>query len=446
MAEDGNFAVDWQSNPEWRTGRIKPANLKEMKWFWFVTLFANLNAQISWPEVIRLITEQGNWGKGLLLSLFPLGGLWLLWFTVRKHLKTRAIATSLLYLPTCPGIIGTPLTGTIELPSAFKRGQQCSVTLSCRKATRSRRGNISEEGLWSEKQVVLAVPGPRGPQLPFAFAVPSELPPSSNVSLDIFYRWFVHVSGDVSTDDLNISFPIPLISAATAAPILAADSSTTAVPQLHHIPSSPPAIPTSQRPSTAGPAALASLLRQVAPGTVHIEDRRDSLVFHYSSKRFRMGGVIGLICAVFAFLFALTIYNDHAQFVRQDAFASIFPAGVGVLFLLAALAFLGDSLMVEAGPAEIEVVRRLFGMQMKHYLVPVSALKNVSIKSAGNAGVGSSTAFFYNVVLQLKSGARITVGDGIKGYENAQVIARIFEQKYGLQKTAVRAEPMVPTA
>lgn len=446
MAEEGNFAVDWQSNPEWRTGRITPANLKEMKWLWFVTLFANLNVQISWPEVIRLITEQGNWGKGLLLSLFPLGGLWLLWFTIRRHFKTRAIAASLLNLPTCPGIIGAQFKGMIELPPTFPRGRQFAVTLSCRKATRARR-RFSEEELWSEKQVVLAVPGPRGAQLPFAFVVPKELPHSSNMSFDVFYRWLVDVSVMSDTDTLEISFLVPLLPARASVPATAASSNGAAIP---------PPLPTSSvttstpAPSPPSPAAssgaLADLLRQVAIAATAIEARGDRLLFQYSSKRFVIGGVISLICAVFAFLFALSIYTDHGLSAGRDTFTSIFPAGVGVLFLLGALAFLGDSLTVEAGPTEIEVVRRLFSIRTKHYRVPVSALKGVNIKGAGQAGVGSSTTFYYSVVLQLKNGGRITVGDGIKGQANARLIARIFELKYGFQQTSVRAEPMVSPA
>lgn len=441
MAQNGNFVVDWQSNPEWRTGRIKPANMQEIKKLWVFALFLNLIVQFTWFGVFGLIMQQGSWGKGLLLSLFPLGGLWLLWYTVRKQLQTNAIATALLRLATCPGIIGAPLKGIIELPPSFQRGRQFAVTLSCRKVEKIKR-DTSEEELWSEKQVVLAVPGPRGAQLSFAFVVPTEQPHSSDTSFPIFYRWYVCVTETTATDDLDISFPVPLLPAPVNTPPTAVSSNGAAISQPPV--SAPPAPIFTPAPSLPSPAVasdtLADLLRQVAQNVLTIEAGNDRLLFRYSSTRFLLPGFYLIVFA------AIFLFGPLLKSSRYDLFELLFPSGVGVLFLLGAIYFIGNTLTVEAKSTELEVIHRVLGIRVKYYRVPVSSLKSILVRGDGEAWVGNGTVFYYKVVLRLKSGGRITVGNGIKGQVNARLIARIFEQKYGLQKTAIRAEPMVPMA
>lgn len=434
MAEDGNFAVDWQSNPEWRTGRIKPANMQEMKKLWVFALFLNLIVQFTWFGIFGLIMKEGSWGKGLLLSLFPLGGLWLLWYTVRKQLQTNAIATALLRLTTCPGIIGAQLKGMIELPPTFQSGRQFAVTLSCRKVEKIKR-DTSEEELWSEKQVVLAVPGSRGAQLPFAFVVPTEQPHSSDTSFPIFYRWYVCVAEATATDGLDISFPVPLLPASVSTPATAVSSNGAAIPLPLPTSSVTTSTPTPSLPSPAVASdTLASLLRQVTQDVLTIEAGSDRLLFRYSNTRFLL---LGFYLLIFAAIFLL------GPLIKGKL---LFFGGIGVLFLLGALYFIGNTLTVEAKSTELEVIHRVLGIRVRYYRVPVSSLKNVLVRGDGEAWVGNGTVFYYKVALRLKSGARITIGDGIKGQANARLIARIFELKYGLQQTAVRAEPMVPMA
>lgn len=435
MTQNGNFVVDWKSNPEWRTGRIKPANMQEMKKLWFFALFLNLIVQFTWFGIFGLIMKEGSWGNGLLLSLFPLGGLWLLWYTVRKQLQTNAIATALLRLTTCPGIIGAQLKGVIELPPSFQRGQQLAVTLSCRKVEQVKR-NTSEEELWSEKQMVLAVPGSRGAQLPFAFVVPTEQPHSSDTSFPIFYRWYVCVAEATATDDLDISFPVPLLPAPVSTPATAVSNNGVAVSQP---PVSAPLAPIfTPAPSLPSPAVvsdtLAGLLRQVAQDALTIEAGSDRLLFRYSSTRFFL---LGFYLLIFAAIFLL------CPLIKGEL---LFFGGIGVLFLLGALYFIGNTLTVEAKSTELEVIHRVLGIRVKYYRVPVSSLKNVLVRGDGEAWVGNGTVSYYKVALRLKNGARITVGDGIKGQANARLIARIFELKYGLKQSPVHNEPMTPTA
>jgi len=156
----------------------------------------------------------------------------------------------------------------------------------------------------------------------------------------------------------------------------------------------------------------------------------DHLVFSYPPRRNLKSGLVSAFMGGW-FLFFTCIFIVKGAAGPEIVMLPVFGL-IGLALVFYAVWMFGYSLEVAAAAAELVVVRRFLGMPVKRVLIPAAALKAVEAIRYGVLGSGSTAKLIFTVVARCGDGTRITVEDGIEGRTNAEAIARMIAQKYGL--------------
>lgn len=390
---------DWETDPAWRSGAIRSSTRQEMWFYWLFAVVWNVIAQPTGFIAVYEFFDKGNRLAAIGL-MFPLVGFWLLSVAIRKTLQVRKFGEIVLQMNPLPGSLGGEVGGVVELPVPFRAGQAFSVSLSCQKSTRHNNGT-TQELVWQDTGRAVAAPAAGGTRIAFRFAVPAQLPPSGDAPVGS-HQWVVRVTADLPGIDLDRSFQIPVV--ASASP----QASTLDVP-----------LAPSLEPVT-----------QLSATIVRIAQQAGGLSLRYPPRRnLKSGLVIAFMGAWFLFFTCIFIVKGVAGLgiVMLPVFGLI-----GLALLLTAVWMFGYSLEVDAAVGELVVVRRFLGVPVKRVLIPASALQAVEAIRFGVLDSGSTATLIFKVVARCADGTRITIGDGIEGRANAESIARMIAQKYGL--------------
>ena len=392
---------EWETDPDWRSGHIRSATRQEMWFYWLFAVVWNAIAQPTGFLVVPEILDHENWPAAIGL-LFPVVGFWLLAVAIRKTLQIRKFGQVVLQMNPSPGSLGGEVGGMVDLPVPYRAGQIFNVSLSCQKVRRQRK-STSEELVWQDAGPAVAAHGPGGTRIAFKFAVPAELPPSSN-DVESGHRWVVRLTADLPGIDLDSNFVIPVV--ATAAPL----TSSITVPPTPGV-----------RPVVSVPAEV-----------VGIEKQGDNLLLHYPPRRnFKSGLAFALTGGVFLFTTCMLIVK--AVVIGLIMLPTFGLMGLGLV--LYALWLFGNSLQVDALAGELVVARRFLGIPVYSSRVASSAMKDVESVRFGSVGAGDSANLIFTVSVRLADGNKMTVGAGIEGRSNPETIAGIIAEKYGLRAT-----------
>ncbi len=395
-------AVTDPHHPQWNHGRIRSNMGKERVGYLIMALLWNALAQpVFWLNALNNADVEG-W-KLLLIALFPLVGLWLAWLAVVKWLQWKRFGNLELEMDPFPASQGGDAGGTIELPLAYRAGKTIDVTLSCVSVRISRGGKNNsrhETVLWRERANVAVEPGMRGSRVRFRFALPDDLPTTTEPS-DNYTMWVVHLHRKLPGADLDQAFELP---------VLESDEPLQSRSIRHY-----------------SNEAVSS--DDVTTDNVVMKHSTDGLVLHYPASRGRGMGIMVLVFGLIFCLFPGFLIFNGSDFSGGDAFSLVFFAfgaffvmvfGVIALFMISfGIYTLFNRLDVTVNTDGILSTRRFLGLRFDRSLSRAD-IQQLRYKINAQQGQGARAVVHYLLEAVSLSGKPVCLGDGIKGRPLAQ--------------------------
>ncbi|MGB5425397.1 MAG: DUF3592 domain-containing protein [Gammaproteobacteria bacterium] len=394
--------ADWQARAAWSDNHIR-SSARSTLWFaWGFALFWNaLSSPI--PFILPVELARGNQLAWIAL-IFPLVGLGLLTWAIRRTLNWRRFGSTPLHMDPFPGAIGGDVGGTVELRLAYHSSYRFLVTLTCQHAYTRRSGKSRQtvrDVKWQDEQLAEVHAGMYGTRLHFLFHPPGDLPESSEGG-DSWNEWRVQISASLPGTDLERSWDIPVFKNAG---------------------------PQTARDQIRGHRVVSNVLLP-SDKVVRIRETGAGIELYYPYLRHPVLAIGTLLTgggfAGFAWLFHALADEDGLS----NLFIGLF-ALVGVLILVWGLYLLGNSLRVTAGRQGLTTVRGLFGL---HFTRHVDAAEITAIeRSIGmQASQGTRSRAYYQIKVLTRDGRRITAGAGIPGASSVEAIIQRIKRALDL--------------
>lgn len=383
----------WLARSEWSSPEIRSKAGPGAIIAW---VFAIVWCAISGMATVFAIDEfLSDGGKAaLFVLLFDAIGVLLLAWAIHATLAARRFGELVLRLDPHPGSIGGDVGGMIDLPIPHDPARTFRVSLACMHVYVRRSGKEREtkhDPVWSDTRDFFAERSPDGnSRLHFRFIVPDSLPQSAAPDSD-YHEWTLQFECALPGVDLSRDFTVPVF--ATAQKSLVA-----------------PRVQESQAESLAHLEALMNL--EQIPGGISLD--------------FRAGRSIGGALAVLAFglLFSAVpvligmLADDIPLFVKS-MFVGIFGL-VGGGCVAGGLWMLGNRLQVFIDGMEARTRRSLFGIPVRERACPRASVAGIVAVRGGTMTAGSKVTVFYALELKLSDGRTVAIGDGFRGYGEAE--------------------------
>lgn len=201
----------WLARPEWENGSIKSDAKLGMYAIWGITLFWNL---ISFPAAIGATLEafeKQNY-VALVALLFPIVGLGLLYWAIKKTKEWKRFGVTPLTMDPYPGSINGHVGGHVQVNMQYDPTLNYKVTLNCIHSYMSGSGknrSRNESVKWQDEGYAKVKPAAQNIFLEFCFDVPDNLP-ASEESSESYHLWRLNLESEMDGIDLNRSFEIPV--------------------------------------------------------------------------------------------------------------------------------------------------------------------------------------------------------------------------------------------
>ena len=405
-AEDPTFAdTPWLLNDDWQTNEIRSGSKSTMRGAWFFAILWNaISSYIPFAIIGEL--EDGNY-IALVGLLFPLVGIGLLAWAIRRTLEWRRFGPSPVLLDPFPGSIGGHVGGTIDLNLPFDPDVEFRLTLtnvssymSGSGKSRSRR----EKALWQDAIVAHAERGSRGTRLTFRFDVPDELQASDAEQDESYIIWRLNLAADLPGTDLDRDFELPVYATAEESRFLRGYAIEKAR------------------------AAQSTFDMQEVRKLVNLSHEPAGKRLMFPMGRFFASALGGLIMGA--------IFVGSGWFLVTHADARIFGSIFGVI---GALLFLGffymmfNSLEVRQTPSGLKTVRRLLGIPIRSTELARSDISTLMKKSTMQSNSGSKHTIYYSIYALDRPGNKYKIGDGFKGESQANAAIELIGREFGIQ-------------
>jgi len=397
----------WLANDAWQTATIRSSSKTSMYGAWAFAVFWNA---ISAPIPFLAYDEIVNHHKYVVLIglLFPLVGVFLLIWAIRRTLEWRRFGPAPVTLDPFPGSIGGHVGGTIDLKLPFDPSAKFRVTLTNLHSYVSGSGkdrSRSEKALWQDAMVAHAESCALGTRLTFRFDVPEGLGGSDTEHDDSYKLWRLGLEAGLPGADLDRSYEIPVYATAQTSRLL------------------------SERAVAESREEQHTLDMEAVRKIVHLGYGLTGRRMFFPAGRF-LGGSIGvlLVGAIFAGVGGfLILHEGHA------IFGSVF-GGIGVLVGIIGLYMMGNSLEVEQTGDAIRTVRRLFGFPVRRRQMRLDNIKSLEKKSNMQAQSGGKYTMFYNVYAVDYIGNKLTLGEGFRGEHEAKAAMELIRREFGIRQ------------
>ena len=381
----------------------------------FAWIFAALWNLISIPLpflVFKEFTEKNN-VAALFGLLFPLIGVGVLIFAIRRTLEWRRFGLAPVTLDPFPGSIGGHVGGTIDINLPYDASNQFSLTLTNLRSYVSGSGedrSRKESAKWQDMQVAHTTTGSKGSKLSFRFDVPTELSESAaDQSDDDYHIWRLNVKASLPGADINREYDIPVYATGQQSQHLSDFSIDKAKSE--------------QKKIDSHEIEKLFLLKQDHTGT---------------SLLFPMGR--NLAASIFGLLFG-SIFSGVAWLliVRENTlfFGGLFGL-VGSIIILAAFYSVLNSLEVSKGGGEIKAVRRVLGIAVKERAMHLSDFVRFNKKTTSTSQSGSKHVVYYSISAVDRNNERVVLGEGFKGVSQADAAAEFIGRTFGLETRETR--------
>ena len=403
---DPRFASEpWLLNDDWQTETIR-SNARSSMWgAWAFTIFWNAIASVAPFLAWREIVQNNNWA-GLIALVFPLVGIALLAWAIRRTLEWRRFGAAPVVLDPFPGSIGGHAGGTIDLNLPYDPNARFQLTLAnihSRMSGSGKNRSRKESARWQDAIVAHAAPGGIGTRLTFRFDVPDGLHESDAEQDESYHLWRLNLTAEIPGTDLDRDYEIPVyatqrqsrhlanhtIQKARREQALIDDRAVQAIVRLHH---------------------AADGKRMFFP-----------MGRYFSAS---LGGI--LVGAIFlAAGWFLVVKEGHA------IFGSIFGS-LGALVGLWCLYLMLNSLEVVQTSAGIRTIRRLLGIPLHRTDLQRGEVISLGKKSNFKTQSGGQHIVYYNLYATDRSGDKHVIAEGFKGASQAKAAIRLIAREFGL--------------
>jgi hypothetical protein len=398
-------AKPWLARPEWTDNRILSDARLGVYLFWFITIVWNtlsVPASIFIPDVWR---QEG--ALALLILLFPLAGMGLLYWTVKKTLEWRRFGYTPLTLDPFPGAIGGDVGGEIELNLPYVSGLVCEVSLSSIYSYVSGSGkhrSRSEEVKWQDSGYAQVETAGRRMRLRFRFSVPEDLYPSEEETGN-YYLWRLNIKTEQLGIDLDRSYTIPVYATAEKSRFKHLDSAKEAprgMPEL--------------KAETLLPLRRNGMLQEL----------------YYPILRQPVSSIVFMVVGV-VFAIAGVILWGKAQ---QECLTLYFMGGifsiVGSMVALAGFYSAFNSLYIAWDGKQVVTIRRLLGVTIHWKKALYHELREIEFKKgATTTQNGKTHKVEYHVVAQTSNG-KIMLAENLDSHSKAKLVTVFFRKQFGL--------------
>lgn len=398
----------WLLNDKWQTASIR-SNSKTV--LWGVWIFATLWLLISAPlpfGIYEEVTRKGN-TIALVGILFPLVGIGLLVWAMRRTLEWRKLGATPVVLDPFPGSIGGHVGGTIDLRLPYESTNRFQMTLSNIRSYVSGSGknrSRQESAMWQDELVAHAEPGSMGTRLTFRFDVPegqeeSDADPTGNS----YYLWRLNLRAAAQAARIDRDFDIPVYATAT---------------ESRHL---------DDRRAAAGRAAQGALHEQAIRDVVRVSHDGVGKMLSYPIGQNAGVKLIGLVIGgSFAGAGGWLIASEQALL-----FGGIFAA-VGGLIALVTLYALFKSLDVSVESDTIRSTRRILGIPVRYRELSRSNFRRFDLRESLKSQSGSKHVTYFKVLGVDRHDNAIVLGEGFRGQSEASAAIDFLSRELGLRE------------
>ena len=395
----------WLLNDAWQTPTIRSSSKTAMWGAWGFTAFWNL---ISAPLPFILyeeVTRKENY-VALVGLLFPLVGVGLLIWAIRRTLEWRRFGPAPVTLDPFPGSIGGHVGGTINLNIPFDPAARYQLTLNNLHSYVSGSGknrSRKEEAEWQDTMVAFAKPGANGTRLVFRFDIPEGLDASDTDQDDSYYLWRLNLRAELPGTDIDRDYDIPVY--ATSA-------------QSRHL---------SDRAVQKARYEQNVIDSHSVGEIITIQNGSMGKQMVYPMGR-HAGSAIGgvFVGGIFAAAGWWLVFEEG-----EAIFGSIF-ASVGLLIGIFRLYLMLNSLEVSKQAAEIRTVRRLLGIPIRRQQMHQNSFVRFEKKSTMKSQSGGKHTVYFSVFGVDQQGNEILLGEGFRGENEARAAIRVISTEFGL--------------
>jgi hypothetical protein len=328
--------------------------------------------------------------------LFPLIGVALLIWAVRATIRWKRFGTSVVQMPSVPGIVGGPVAGTIQtaLRELPERGFELKLRSIHRTVSGSGKNRSTKERiLWQEEQRVKKeelFPGYLGTSARFSFQIPGDCRPTDQEDSRSSVIWTLQVTANVPGVDYNATFDIPVFrteDSSAASTAVNEEVRRVSGEELHH-------------------------LRQDSKIRVRIRPDSGKEIFFPAARNPGMAAGLTLFFLIWSGFIWLLLHLGAPK---------IFPVVFGLFWMLIFFGVLdmwfGTSrLIVNAG--DVVVKSGFLGIGRPRTFSP-SEIEDIKTKIGTQSGGRSGTPF-YDLVLVRRTGRDILIGRYIKNKREAE--------------------------
>ena len=400
-------ASPWLLNHDWQTPTIRSNSKMAMWGAWAFAAFWNLISSvtpfIAWKEV----TENQNY-LALVALLFPLVGLGLLAWAIRRTLEWRRFGPAPVLLDPFPGSIGGHVGGTIDLNLPWDAAARFQLTLTNLRSYISGSGKDRkrrEKAEWQDEIVAHAEPGGKGTRLTFRFDVPGGLQPSdAQQDGDDYHVWRLSLSADIPGADLDRDYEIPVYATAT---------------QSRHL---------SRHAVERGRAVQTEMSEAGVRDVIRWKNGLTGRSIFYPAGRFLWANLMGFVIGA--------IFAGAGYFLIVEEGAAIFGGvfgGVGVLVAVSAFYMATNSLEVWQDGTHIRALRRWLGIPISRKAMAKSDFARLKKKKSMKTQSGGKHIIYYAIHAVDRQGNKLAVGDGFRGASQAKAAMRIIASELGLR-------------
>ncbi|OUS11892.1 hypothetical protein A9Q89_07540 [Gammaproteobacteria bacterium 53_120_T64] len=395
----------WLGRKKWACASIKDSFALTGGLTWGIAVFWNL---ITAPALLAF-SEELNKGNELiyLVLAFPLVGLFLVIQAIRKTLDWRRFGQMTLTMAPYPGAIGGDVAGTIHLPTALPAGTPFTVALDCvRHYTQGK--NSSQSVVWQHRGLFEAQQSSRSTQLPFLFAVPADLPPSSSADSS-YHTWTLAVKAELDGIDLVRQLEVPVF-------------------------------PTAEKASASlrlNLKAVSDIASNAAALFANNTGPEQAIVGDHKNKGFGTGVLIGLV--FLAIGIGLAYFIGHLQ--NETAligFGALFGSIGLAIFSYSMLGYFRRYYLRLAKPLLECRYKSLFGGKL--VTLNYQQISAVTTESRGSMTVGNKHYQFFNLGLAFKNGESLRIGERFSR-QQAEKTAAALAQQLGVAVTEKSTRP-----
>ncbi|MGI9262319.1 MAG: DUF3592 domain-containing protein [Woeseiaceae bacterium] len=396
----------WLVNDDWQSADIKSSSKATMYFAWVFAVIWNL---ISAPlpfVVYEEVTSKNNL-PALLGLLFPVIGVFLLIWALRRTLEWNRFGPAPVTLDPFPGSIGGHVGGTIDLNLPYDSTHRFSLTLTSLRSYISGSGknrSRKEDPRWQDTQVAHLASASRGSRLSFRFDVPDDLAEAdADRSDDTCNIWRLNLKANLPGIDIDRDYDIPVYA--------------TGQESVHLSNFSIDRARTEQRSIDQVEIEKLFILEQGVNGKT----------MFFPMGRNLMGGLGALLFgSIFSGIGWFLITKEDHYFM-----GGVFGL-VGGIILLSAFYLVLNSLEVVKEGSELRTIRRLFGIPIKTRQMRVADFARFSKRATSKTQSGSKHVVKYAVSAVDRNHNRMVVAEGFTGVSQADAAAEFIGREFGL--------------